>query len=184
MPRAVAPSPLSVPRTIALVGLMGVGKSSVGRRLAQRLGLAFFDADAEIETAARMSVSDIFSGLGEAEFRAGETRVIRRLLDGPPHVLATGGGAMVNPETRAMLKAGATTVWLKADLAVIAERVSRRDTRPLLRGKDPLETLTALAEARYPIYAEADVHVEVGEGPHGQAVDAILKALAQQAEAA
>jgi shikimate kinase len=115
--------------------------------------------------------------LGEAEFRAGEARVIRRLLEGPPLVLATGGGAMMNPETRALLKERADTVWLRADLAVIAERVARRDTRPLLRGKDPLEVLTALAEVRYPIYGEADVTVDVGQGSHGQAVDAIHKTL-------
>ena len=165
------------PRTIALVGLMGVGKSSVGRRLALRLGLPFVDADAEIEAAAARSVSDIFAELGEAEFRAGEARVIRRLLEGPPVVLATGGGAMLNPETRTLLKERATTVWLKADLEVIAERVGRRDTRPLLRGKDPRAVLGALAEARYPIYAEADLAVEVGSGPHGQAVAAIVAAL-------
>lgn len=163
--------------TVALVGLMGVGKSSVGRRLAQRLGLPFVDADVEIERAAARSVADIFAELGEAEFRAGEARVIRRLLEGPPHVLATGGGAMLNPETRALLKERTTTVWLKADLTVIAERVSRRDTRPLLRGKDAKAVLGALAEARYPIYAEAHLAVEVGAGPHGQAVTAIVEAL-------
>ncbi len=174
MRRRANPSPT---RTIALVGLMGVGKSSVGRRLANRLRLPFADGDVEIEAAAGMTVSEIFAALGEAEFRAGEARVIRRLLEGPPIVLATGGGAMMNPETRALLKAKADTVWLRADLAVIAERVARRDTRPLLRGKDPLEVLTGLAEARYPIYGEADVAVDVGQGSHGQAVDAIHKNL-------
>ena len=124
-----------------------------------------------------MSVSDIFASLGEAAFREGEARVMRRLLEGPPIVLATGGGAMMNPETRALLKERADTVWLRADLAVIAERVARRDTRPLLRGKDPLQVLTTLAEARYPIYGEADVTVDVGQGSHGQAVDAIHKNL-------
>ena len=139
-------------RSIALVGLMGVGKSTVGRRLAGRLKLPFADGDVEIEAAAGMSVSDIFSSLGEAEFRAGEARVMRRLLEGPRMVLATGGGAMLNTDTRALMKARAVTVWMRADLETVAERVGRRDTRPLLRGRDPLETLKTLAEARYPIY--------------------------------
>lgn len=166
-----------VERTIALIGLMGVGKSTVGRRLAQRLGLPFADGDAAIEQAAGMAVSDIFSTMGEAEFRAGEARVMRRLLEGPPIVLATGGGAVMNPETRALMKANATTVWMRADLQVVAERVQRRDTRPLLRNGDVLETLKRLADARYPIYGEADVTVDVGPGSHAQAVEAILKAL-------
>jgi len=164
-------------RTIALVGLMGVGKSTVGRRLARRLGLAFHDGDHAIEAAAAMSVSDIFAELGEAEFRLGEARVMRRLLHGPRIVLATGGGAMLNADTRALLRARATTVWLKTDLAIVAERVKRRDTRPLLRGKDALRTLTDLAEARYPIYGQADVTVETDAGAHAQAVDAIITAL-------
>lgn len=164
-------------RTIALVGLMGVGKSTVGRRLAARLGLPFHDGDEVIEEAAGMSVSDIFAELGEAEFRAGEARVMRRLLEAPRMVLATGGGAVLNAETRALLAARATTVWLKADLAVVASRVQRRDTRPLLRGKDPLQALGAMAEVRYPVYATADVTVEVGLGAHGQSVDAIIAGL-------
>jgi len=165
-------------RTIALVGLMGVGKSTVGRRLAQRLDLPFIDGDEAIESAARMTVSDIFSQLGEAEFRAGEARVMRRLLDGPPIVLATGGGAVLNPGTRALMKERATTVWLRAELAIVASRVQRRDTRPLLRGKDPLQALSAMAEVRYPIYADtADLTVDVGAGAHAQAVDAIVTAL-------
>jgi shikimate kinase len=166
-------------RTIALVGLMGVGKSTVGRRLAQKIDLPFVDGDEAIESAARMTVSDIFGHLGEAEFRAGEARVMRRLLEGPPIVLATGGGAVLDPGTRALLKARATTVWLRADLAIVATRVQRRDTRPLLRGKDPMQALTAMAEVRYPVYAEtADVTVDVGTGAHAQAVEAIMKALA------
>ena len=164
-------------RTIALVGLMGVGKSTVGRRLANRLGLPFADADVEIETAAGMTVSEIFSAFGEAEFRAGEARVIRRLLEGPPIVLATGGGAMMNPDTRALMKRHADTVWLRAELEVIAARVARRDTRPLLRDRDPLEVLRTLAETRYPLYAEAELTVDVGEGSHGQAVDGIHRQL-------
>ncbi|GAA0634227.1 shikimate kinase [Brevundimonas lenta] len=164
-------------RTIALVGLMGVGKSTVGRRLARRLNLPFADGDIEIEEAAAMTVSDIFAELGESEFRAGEARVMRRLLEGPRLILATGGGAMLNAETRGLLKARAVTVWMRADLETVAQRVQRRDTRPLLRGRDPLEALTALAEARYPIYSEADVMVDVAGGAHAQAVDAIVAAL-------
>ena len=164
-------------RSIALVGLMGVGKSTVGRRLARRLHLPFADGDIEIESAAAMTVSDIFAELGEAEFRAGEARVMRRLLEGPRAVLATGGGAMLNPETRALMKDRAVTVWMRADLETVALRVQRRDTRPLLRGRDPLEALTVLAEARYPIYGEADVTVDVAGGAHAQAVDAIVAAL-------
>jgi shikimate kinase len=164
-------------RTIALVGLMGVGKSTVGRRLARRLGLPFADGDIEIEAAAGMTVSDIFASLGEGEFRAGEARVMRRLLGGPRLVLATGGGAMLNLETRGLMKTQAVTVWMRADLETIAQRVKRRDTRPLLRGRDPLEALSTLAEARYPVYGEADVTVDVAGGAHAQAVDAIVKAL-------
>lgn len=164
-------------RTIALVGLMGVGKSTVGRRLARRLGLPFADGDIEIEAAAGMTVSDIFASLGEGEFRAGEARVMRRLLEGPRLVLATGGGAMLNLETRGLMKTQAVTVWMRADLETIAQRVKRRDTRPLLRGRDPLEALQTLAEARYPVYGEADVTVDVAGGAHAQAVDAIVKAL-------
>lgn len=174
--RLAIPRPV---RTIALVGLMGVGKSTVGRRLAHRVDLPFVDGDDAIEAAARMTVSDIFAQLGEDEFRAGEARVMRRLLEGPPIVLATGGGAVLNPETRALMKAQATSVWLRADLSVVAARVQRRDTRPLLRGKDPLVALTAMAEVRYPLYATADVTVDVGAGAHGQAVDAILAALTE-----
>lgn len=164
-------------RTIALVGLMGVGKSTVGRRLARRLGLPFADGDEEIESAAGMTVSDIFASLGEGDFRAGEARVMRRLLEGPRLVLATGGGAMLNLETRALMKTQAVTVWMRADLETIAQRVKRRDTRPLLRGRDPLEALQSLAEARYPVYGEADVTVDVAGGAHAQAVEAIVQAL-------
>jgi len=174
------PPPPAIPpseRTIALVGLMGVGKSTVGRRLARRLNLPFVDGDAAIEEAAHMSVSDIFAQFGEGEFRAGEARVMRRLLEGPRVVLATGGGAILRDETRELLKARAVTVWMRADLNVVAERVTRRDTRPLLRGADPLEKLNGLAEARYPLYATADLTVDVGKGSHGEAVETILTAL-------
>jgi len=171
-------------KTIALVGLMGVGKTSIGRRLAAVLGMPFRDADAEVEAAAGRSVAEIFEQYGEAAFRDGERRVIARLLDEPPHVLATGGGAFVNPETRALIKQKAVSVWLKADLDVLVKRVGRKDTRPLLSGKDPLEVLSRLAEERYPAYAEADITVETGDTAHHLAVDAIIKALAaRQADA-
>ena len=124
-----------------------------------------------------MTVSDIFARLGEAEFRDGEARVMKRLLEGPPMVLATGGGAVLNAETRALLKQHAITVWLRADIKIIAARVQRRDTRPLLRGRDAAEALTAMAEVRYPVYGQADVTVDVGGGAHAEAVEAIVKAL-------
>lgn len=164
-------------RTIALVGLMGVGKSSVGRRLANALSLPFRDADTEVEAAAGRSISDIFAELGEPAFREGERRVISRLLDQPPHVLATGGGAFVNPETRALIKSRAISVWLKTDLEVLARRVGRKNTRPLLVGRDPLDVLKTQAEARYPLYAEADVTVETGDTPHHTTVDQVIRAL-------
>lgn len=164
-------------RTIALVGLMGVGKSSVGRRLANALSLPFRDADTEVEAAAGRSVSDIFSELGEPAFREGERRVIARLLEQPPHVLATGGGAFANPETRKLIQSKALSVWLKADLEVLARRVGRKDTRPLLVGRDPLEVLRELAEVRYPAYAEADVTVETGDSAHHVTVDQVIRAL-------
>jgi shikimate kinase len=167
-------------RTIALVGLMGAGKSTVGRRLAAQLGMPFRDADAEIEAAAGRSVSDIFKELGEQAFREGERRVIARLLDEPPHVLATGGGAFVDDETRALINARAVSVWLKADLEVLARRVSRRETRPLLIGKDPQQVLSAQAEARYPKYAEAHLIIETGDSAHQSSVDAIIAALRER----
>ena len=164
-------------RTIALVGLMGVGKSSVGRRLANALDLPFRDADHEIETAAGRSIPDIFAEMGEPAFREGERRVITRLLEDPPHVLATGGGAFMNDETRRLIKEKAVSVWLKADLDILARRVSRKDTRPLVSGKDPMTVLTELAEKRYPVYGQADLVVETGDTAHHVAVDQILRAL-------
>lgn len=164
-------------RTITLVGLMGVGKSSVGRRLANALELPFKDADVEIEAAAGRSIPDIFAEMGEPAFREGERRVITRLLEDPPHVLATGGGAFMNDETRALIKERSISVWLKADLEVLVRRVSRKDSRPLLSGKDPLEVLTELAEKRYPVYAQADVTVETGDTAHHVAVDQVIRAL-------
>ena len=164
-------------RTIALVGLMGVGKSSVGRRLANALELPFRDADAEVEAAAGRSVSDIFTDLGEPAFREGERRVIARLLDQPPHVLATGGGAFMNPDTRALIKSRAISVWLKADLEVLARRVGRKESRPLLKDKDPLAVLQEQAKLRYPAYGEADVIVETGDAAHHVTVDQVIRAL-------
>ena len=173
-------------RTIALVGLMGVGKSSVGRRLASALGLPFRDADTEVEAAAGRTIPEIFAEMGEAAFREGERRVIARLLEGPPHVLATGGGAFMSPETRALIKSRAVSVWLKADLEVLARRVSRKDNRPLLAGKDPMDVLRAQAELRYPAYAEADIAVETGDAAHhvtvGQVLEALSKHLGELAE--
>ena len=176
--------PIRLDRTLALVGLMGVGKSSVGRRLAYALGLPFRDADEEIEAAAGRSVADIFAEFGEAEFRAGERRVIARLLREPPHVLATGGGAFMNPDTRALLKAQALVVWLKADLDVLVRRVGRKDTRPLLRDQDPRAVLARLMAERYPAYAEAHLTVETGDGSHSAAVDAVLQAVRARLEPA
>lgn len=166
-------------RTIALVGLMGVGKSSVGRRLASALSLPFRDADTEVETAAGRSISEIFADLGEPAFRDGERRVIGRLLEGPPHVMATGGGAFMNEETRALIKERAVSVWLKADLEILARRVGRKDSRPLLAGKDPMDVLRAQSEARYPAYAEADIVVETGDAAHHVTVAQVITALTQ-----
>ena len=169
-------------QTIALVGLMGVGKTSVGKRLAAALELPFRDADHEVEQAAGRTIPEIFEAMGEAAFREGERRVIARMLDDAPHVLATGGGAFQNAETRALIKAKAVSVWLRADLEVLVRRVGRKDNRPLLRGKDPLETLRALAEVRYPNYAQADIVVETGDTPHNVTVEAILDALRRRKE--
>ena len=164
-------------RTITLVGLMGSGKSSVGKRLAQALDLPFRDADDEVETAAGRSIPEIFEQLGEPAFRDGERRVIARLLEGPPIVLATGGGAFMNSETREIIKARSVSVWLKADLPVLAKRVARKDNRPLLTGKDPLAVLTEQAAVRYPAYAQADITVETGDTPHQVSVDQVMRAL-------
>ncbi len=164
-------------RTVALVGMMGAGKSSVGRRLAARLGVVFKDADSEIELAAGCPIPEIFDRFGEGAFRDGERKVIARLLADPPHVLATGGGAFIDPATHARLKDGAVTVWIKAPVDVLLERVRRRDNRPLLRGGDPRGTLEKLLGERTPIYAQADVTVESDDGPHSMAVDQIVAAL-------
>lgn len=164
-------------KPIVLVGLMGVGKSTVGRRLAQRLSLPFADADTEIETAAGMAIADIFDTFGEAYFRDGERRVIARLLDGSPKVIATGGGAFINDDTRALILETALAIWLDAPIAVLAERVQRRDTRPLLRNRKPAEVLTELAAKRNPIYAQAPIRIPSDHTPHDVTVKAILEAL-------
>ena len=180
----MSPDPDLRERTIALVGLMGVGKSTIGRRLAAALGLPFRDADQEIEKAAGRSISEIFAERGEEEFRAGERRVIARLLDEGPHVLSTGGGAFMNPKTRALIREKAVSVWLKADLEVLVRRVSRKDTRPLLAGRDPREVLERLMIERYPVYALADIVVETDDRPAGATVETIMDALKRRPQAA
>jgi shikimate kinase len=164
-------------KTIALVGMMGAGKSTVGRKLAESLAAPFVDSDEEIEKAAGLSVQEIFDRHGEPEFRRGERRVIERLVTGPPIVLATGGGAFMDAGTRALLKEKATTVWLRAELDVIWKRVNRRDTRPLLKRENPKQVLADLAAARAPVYAEADIVVESGDAPASDAVKAIREKL-------
>ncbi len=167
-----------LPRTLVLVGLMGAGKSSIGRRLAQRLGVDFLDADAEIESAAGRTIPEIFEELGEPAFRDGERRVIRRLLeDRTPHVLATGGGAFMAPDTRAAIKEKGLSLWLKADLDTLFERVSRRSNRPLLRTADPKETLRGLMAVRYPVYAESDIVVETKRVPIETTVEKVYQAV-------
>ena len=165
-------------RPIVLVGLMGVGKSTVGRRLARRLGLPFVDSDSAIEDAAGgASAAQVFEQYGERDFRDGERRLVARLVEGERRVIATGGGAFVDPDTRALLKERAVTVWLDAPIEVLAERTGRRDTRPLLRDGDRAETLARLDRERRPDYAKADIHVHSGTGAHGDVVEAIVAAL-------
>ena len=168
------------PRSVVLIGLMGAGKTAVGRRLANRLDLPFIDADTEIEVAAGASISEIFAEHGEAYFRQGERKVIARLLENGPQVLATGGGAYMNPDTRANIKAHGLSVWLKADIKVLMKRVGRRDNRPLLAAGDPEKVMKKLMEERYPIYAEADVTVESRDVPHDVIVGAVIDALADK----
>ena len=168
------------PRSVVLIGLMGAGKTAVGRRLANRLDLPFIDADSEIEEAAGASISEIFAEHGEAYFRQGERKVIARLLENGPQVLATGGGAYMNPDTRANIKAHGLSVWLKADIKVLMKRVGRRDNRPLLAAGDPENVMKKLMEERYPVYAEADVTVESRDVPHDVIVGAVIDALADK----
>ena len=167
----------ALPRTVALVGLMGVGKTTIGRRLAEYFHLPFVDADEEIERAAGQSIPDIFARHGEAYFRDGEQRVIARLLDGPVQILATGGGAMTHEKTRENLKDRAVTVWLRTDLKVLARRVANRPHRPLLKDRDPMEVLKEHVAKRYPFYEQADIAVDTGDHPHGRALDLVLDAL-------
>jgi shikimate kinase len=166
-------------RPIVLVGMMGVGKTSIGKKLAERLKIAFVDVDDEIEKAADLTIAEIFERFGEAYFRDGERRVIARLLDGQPKVIATGGGAFINDETRALIKQTACSIWLTADLEILVERVSRRNHRPLLHGKNHRQVLIELGETRNPVYAQADFHVRSDASPHAQTVDHIVKALFQ-----
>jgi shikimate kinase len=168
---------IALSRTVALVGLMGAGKTTVGRRLAQALQLPFVDADEAIVEAAGRPIADIFAERGECDFRRGERNVIARLLAGPVHILATGGGAFIDRNTRALMKERAISIWLKAPLDVLMKRVSKRDHRPLLKEDDPQAVMQRLIDERYPIYAEADITIETGAGPHNTAVSAILSAL-------
>ncbi len=170
------------PRSLVLVGMMGAGKSSIGRKLAQRLNLPFVDADAEIEHAADMSISDIFAKHGEPYFRAGEARVIARLLEGGPQVLATGGGAFMHPQSREAIRAKAISVWLKAEFDVLMKRIKRRSDRPMLKTQDPGETLRRLMQERDPVYAEADVIVHSRDVPHEIIIAEIISAVAQRLE--
>lgn len=164
-------------QSIVLVGLMGSGKSTIGRRLATRLKMRFADADDEIERAAGMSIAEIFSRFGEPQFRDGERRVIARLLAGPPLVLATGGGAFMNEETRALILNDSLSIWLDADVDTLVERVGRRDTRPLLKDRDPGDVLRELAAARNPVYAQAHLRIPSASSPHEITLRAIMKAL-------
>ncbi|MFD2261481.1 shikimate kinase [Lacibacterium aquatile] len=168
---------LTLDRPIVLVGLMGCGKSSIGKRLAMRAGIPFRDADVEIEAAAGLTVSEIFERHGEQHFREGERRVIARLLEEPPHILATGGGAFMDASTRAKIKESGLSVWLKVDLDELVRRTARRNTRPLLKNGDPRETLGRLIDLRYPTYAEADITVEGSAQDHDEMVMRVANAI-------
>lgn len=172
---------LTIRRPIVLVGLMGVGKTTVGRRLAARLGLPFVDSDVEIEEVSGYSIAEMFARFGEESFRDGERRVVTRLLGGGPKVLATGGGVFINPRTRAAILERATAVWLDAEVGVLVERATRRNTRPLLAGGDAGAVMARLDAERRPIYAEAHVHIRTEAVPHGRAVDAIIAQLLARA---
>jgi shikimate kinase len=173
--------PLRLARSIVMVGLMGAGKTSIGRRLAQKLHVPFIDSDTEIEKAANETIAEIFARDGEAVFRAGERRIIARLLDGPVQVLATGGGAFMDASTRARVRERGISVWLRADLETLLERTTRRQHRPLLNNGDPRATLTTLIETRYPVYAEADITIDSLAGPTDSTVQKLLSALADWA---
>lgn len=165
------------PRSIVLVGLMGAGKTSVGKRLATTLDLPFIDADSEIEEAAQKTISEIFADHGEDYFREGERKVIARLLDNGPQILATGGGAYMNAETRQTIKALSISVWLNASHDILMERVSRRDTRPLLNNGDADKVMRKLIDERYPVYEQADITVISRDVPHDTIVDEIVTEL-------
>lgn len=156
---------------------MGVGKSTVGRRLARRLALPFVDSDSEIEDASGLSAAEVFERFGERDYRDGERRLVARLVDGQVRVISTGGGVFVDPRTRELLKTRTITVWLDAPVEVLAERTRRRNTRPLLRTDDPKATLERIAQEERPAYAEAHIHVRSNDGAHGDVVDSILRAL-------
>ncbi len=164
-------------KPIALVGMMGVGKTSIGRRLAQRLQIPFVDADQEIVDAAGLSIPEIFEKFGEAHFRDGERRVIARLFDGKRKIIATGGGAFINEETRTLMLERAIVIWLDADIDTLVERTARKGDRPLLANGDAREILTKLAQERNPLYAQAHLHVKSQSTPHEATLDAIMKAL-------
>ena len=164
-------------RPIVLVGLMGVGKSTVGRRLAKRLGVSFVDSDSAIEDASGLPAAEVFERYGERDFRDGERRLVARLMDGEVRVIATGGGAYVDPRTRELLNQRAITVWLDAPVDILAERTSRRDTRVQLRTGDPKAVLERLSQERRPSYEEAHIHVKSGDGAHRDVVDAIISEL-------
>lgn len=166
-------------RNLILVGLMGAGKSSVGRLVAQQLGVPFIDSDIEIERVSRMTITELFAAYGEEEFRALEARVIKRLLKGGPRVVSTGGGAFINARTRRHIKKGGLSVWLKADLDVLWDRVNKRDTRPLLKTENPKQTLENLMNARYPVYAEADLTVLSRDVRKEVMADEVLRAVVE-----
>jgi shikimate kinase len=177
MPDMAAATNVTLSKPVVLVGLMGAGKSCIGRQLATALGVDFVDADAEIEAAAGCTIEQIFESHGESAFRDGERRVIARLLGQPPHILASGGGAFVDPATRQAIREGAISVWLRADLEILLRRTARRDHRPLLKAGDPRKILQDLMTKRYPIYAEADIIVDSADGPPEVTRDRVLAAL-------
>ena len=167
-------------KSIILVGLMGAGKSSIGRRLATQLGLPFRDADTEIEKASNLSVPEFFEIHGESAFREGERKVISRLLDGPRHVLATGGGAFMDEQTQTLIAEKGVSIWLRAELDVLYKRCMKRNNRPLLKTENPRDALKKLMEERYPVYEKADITIDSGEGPHEIVVEKIIKAISPQ----
>jgi shikimate kinase len=177
-PAPAGNDPRSKPdKTLVLVGLMGAGKSCIGKRLAQHFGLSFVDADQEIERAAGCTIADIFERHGEAHFRDGERRVIARLLEQPPHVLSTGGGAFMDARTRGKIRERGISIWLRADLELLLRRTSRRANRPLLNNGDRRATLARLMEARHPVYAEADIVVDSNDAPPEVTVERVIEAL-------